>query len=50
MCLVVLGILEPFSGYDVPEKVAIALKYLVPKALVESGLEVILTSESHYIF
>ena len=26
------------SGYDVPEKVQIAEKYLVPKAMRESGL------------
>ena len=27
------------SGYDIPEKVAIATRYLVPKALKESGLQ-----------
>jgi len=27
------------SGYDIPEKVAIASKYLVPKALEQSGLQ-----------
>lgn len=26
------------SGYDIPEKVAIATRYLVPKALKEAGL------------
>ena len=27
------------SGYDIPEKVAIATRYLVPKALKEAGLQ-----------
>ena len=30
----------PLSGYDVPEKVAIAEQYLVPKSLRKSGLQV----------
>lgn len=30
--------LHRLSGYDIPEKVAIASKYLVPKALKEAGL------------
>ncbi len=31
------------TGYDIPEKVAIASKYLVPKAMKESGLTVCLS-------
>ena len=27
------------SGYDIPEKVAIATRYLVPKALKDAGLQ-----------
>ena len=27
------------SGYDIPEKVAIGARYLVPKALKEAGLQ-----------
>ena len=26
------------SGYDIPEKIAIASRYLIPKALEESGI------------
>lgn len=29
------------SGYDIPEKVAIAKKYLIPKAIAQSGLDLI---------
>jgi ATP-dependent Lon protease len=36
------------SGYDIPEKVAIASKYLVPKALKEAGLEKQLTGERKF--
>ena len=28
------------TGYDIPEKVAIGARYLVPKALKEAGFEV----------
>ena len=28
------------TGYDIPEKVAIGTRYLVPKALKEAGFEV----------
>jgi Lon-like ATP-dependent protease len=29
------------SGYDIPEKIAIATQYLVPKALKDAGLKVL---------
>ncbi len=32
------------SGYDIPEKVAIASRYLVPKTFIEAGLKVSTTS------
>ena len=35
------------TGYDIPEKVAIGRRYLVPKALKEAGFEV--SDESIYI-